>query len=80
MSAACEYCRFWVTRSSTDMRGACHRYPPLIVQGRMTPPSHARPDWVPRPEHYFPMTMHDQWCGEFQPIPQQPFEKETNHG
>jgi hypothetical protein len=62
----CAACRFWNTRMEGEFKGACHRFPPQVVQGRGDRPPNAHPKWAPRPEHYFPMTMHDQWCGEFQ--------------
>jgi hypothetical protein len=67
-AGCCQACRFWHRRyNAGQTKAECRRWPPQTVSGRTTPPPNAHPNWQPRPEHYFPMTMLDQWCGEFQP-------------
>lgn len=55
MEPSCEGCMFW--KEISGYSGMCRRYPPTI------PPK----EIDDREEGYwsFPMTMADDWCGEF---------------
>jgi hypothetical protein len=61
----CATCRFFCTDNAGGDRGACHRFPPQIINGRQVRRTNDHPNWQPRPEHYFPMTMRNHWCGEY---------------
>lgn len=61
----CADCLFWRPLNEAATKGLCHRFPPQVTAGRSSPPRNARPEWEQRPEHYFGMSMANQWCGEF---------------
>ena len=64
----CENCRFWdldgvflvaaPDDEARDRFSECHRYPP--TQGFF---EEVDQNFIPR----FPVTLNNQWCGEFQP-------------
>lgn len=52
----CETCRFWGGNF-----GYCHRYPPVRSADPHPAAHDDKPGWC------WPITDHDDWCGEYQP-------------
>ena len=52
----CLTCRFW---DFEDDEGRCKRYPPSVKSG----PTNRIDMWE------FPKVVYDDWCGEWQPLP-----------
>jgi len=55
MEQKCESCKFW--RVWGEKRGECHRNAPLPMSPSNSPSRNGT---------HWPLTQHDQWCGEFQ--------------
>ena len=59
--AECKDCRFWKGNEEDMDNGECRRRAPLAVLSRdEVEPTH----WA-----FWPRTLSDEWCGEFQPLP-----------
>lgn len=55
MSERCATCHYWRNKQDTWAKsGLCKRFPPSNS-------ADARPEWKQ------PITVHDQWCGEYKP-------------
>lgn len=71
MEEKCANCRYWLEK--TDGQGFCRRYPPMPVVNITTlwveyAQESSGHTYSTDPEHYFPETVADEWCGEWKEI------------
>lgn len=61
-SENCGLCRFWKTLRH-GLEGKCRRFPPIVIAGVSTLES------IPESREFYPSTKPNDWCGEYQPVP-----------
>ncbi len=72
MNQQCDGCKFWKHREDKDdiePIGHCRRFPPSLASLEEEPGEPAKnAASILEPYHFrFPVTFHDDWCGEFKP-------------
>ena len=73
MKERCENCRFWrpditahMEEDEVTLTGLCQRFPPSLSRDEGL--DYGFEDGVLGKEAFFPVTTHNAWCGEHQPI------------
>ncbi len=69
----CKDCRFWygpvLTFSGHADLGRCRRHAPTALP-RFFSEAEYPPGWNGAAQALFPLTQRDEWCGDFQAVPQ----------
>lgn len=70
----CKECRYFKVHKGVPSQGSCRRYPPVFHRGRDVDDG----EWIEVTESGFPTTQAADWCGEFNILPIEERDEQTD--